>query len=469
MKQYLALFLLIFASNIIAQDVNEKPKESVKSIATIVDDDPEIQKLKKQYDLLKLQNAILSTQNVIQAEQHQKELMQLSKEKDKLQLQNELVAEQNQEKLAKLIAEKEKLLLENELETAKRQQLVSNLEGMKTRLELESQIHEYEKKQMFLALEQEREQLAMKNSIVAEKNKHEELKIQLEATLLNFEMTKLEYERSKRTIRIEELGEKIAERDQKEMWEDQVNKPIQYLEDPFVDGHLTISDRRIELDEVIFPGTAEYVNERIHYFNNKNSEYPIFLVIDRCYGGSVMEGSKILEAMQNSQAPVYVVVKALSASMAAIITSLADRSFAYPNAIIVHHQMMSFMFGNRTQIEEELEIGKEWTKRVMQPVADKMGITMDDFVKKMYASSSSGNWQEFGDNAIKIKWVDTIVKDIRDTSFNRRPIDMEEAEEDIFIFAKEEKIDSQGNSYVKLPNLSPLDVYYLYNPYNYFR
>ncbi|MBE9561983.1 MAG: ATP-dependent Clp protease proteolytic subunit [Proteobacteria bacterium] len=468
MKPYFVIFLLIFFNNVTAQVAEKETKEQSKLIVTSVED-PEILRLKKQYDLLKLQNAILSTQNVIQAEQHQKGLMQLQKEKDTLQLQNELVAEQNQEKLAKLLSEKERLILENELETAKRQQLVSNLEAMKTRLELENQIHEYEKKKTFLALEKEHERLAMENSIVVEKNKHEELKIQLQATLLNFEMTKLEYERNKRTIKLEELGEKIAERDQKEMWESQVNKPIRYLKEPFIDGHLIISDRRIKLDEVIFSGTADYVNERIHYFNNKNSEYPIFLVIDRCYGGSVMEGSKILEAMRNSRAPVYVVVKALSASMAAIITSLAERSFAYPNAIIVHHQMMSFMFGNRTQIEEELEIGKEWTKRVMQPVADKMGITMDEFVVKMYENNSFGNWREFGDNATKIKWVDNIVKDIRDTSFDREPTDIEEEEEEMFIFAKKEKVDSQGNHYVELPSLTPLDIYYLYNPYNYFR
>ncbi|MDM8569383.1 ATP-dependent Clp protease proteolytic subunit, partial [Thiotrichales bacterium HSG1] len=276
-------------------------------------------------------------------------------------------------------------------------------------------------------------------------------------------------ERNKRSLRLEELGEKIAEREQKEMWDSQVNKKTEYLKEPFVDGHLIISDRRIELEEVIFSGTAKYVNERIHYFNNKSSEYPIFLVIDSCYGGSVMEGAKILEAMKSSRAPVYVVVKALAASMAAVITSLSDRSFAYPNAIIVHHQMMSFMFGNRTQIEEELEMGKEWTRRVMQPVADKMGIAMDEFVEKMYSNNSSGNWYEFGDNATKIKWVDTIVKDIRDTSFDHQPVDIKEDNNEIFIFAKEEKIDSQGNRYVKLPNLAPLDVYYLYNPHNYFR
>jgi len=486
MKRFFVLFL--FIGNVVAQDVisNETVEKQVNSQVVAVESptvqvvaaksptefittDPEINELKKQYDLLKLQNAILSTQNVIEAEQHQKELMKLHKEKDTLTLQNELLAEKNLKKLAQLTAEKEKLLLENELETAKRQQFVSNLEAMKNRLELESQIYEYEKKRMLIGLEKEHEQLAMQNSIVAEKNKHEELKIQLEATMLNFEMTKLEYERNKRTLKLEELSEKISEREQTEMWEDQVNKPIEYLKNPFVDGYLVVSDRKIALEEVIFSGTAEYITERINYFNNKNTEYPIFIIIDRCYGGSVMEGSKILEAMQNSQAPVYVVVKSLAASMAAIITSLAERSFAYPNAIIVHHQMMSFMFGNRTQIEEELEIGKEWTKRIMSPVAKKMGITMDEFVEKMYASSSSGNWREFGDNAIKIKWVDTIIKDIRDVSFNRRPTDMENNEDDIFIFAKEEKVDSQGNHYVELPRLTPLDVYYLYNPYNYFR
>ncbi|MDM8562386.1 ATP-dependent Clp protease proteolytic subunit [Candidatus Marithioploca araucensis] len=425
---------------------------------------------------LKLQNSVLSTQNFIQTEKYQKELLALQQEKEKLLLQNDLQFEKNRQQLAQIQAEKEKLLLENELQFARQTQFLADLNTLKTRLELESEIYEQEKKKVLAKLEVEQEKLAIQNAIQEEKNKHEELKIQLETAKLNFEMVKLDFERSKRGIESEELMEKIAERDQKEIWESQVNRPKKYLKEPFVNGYLIMSDRKIELDEVILQGTATYVNERIQYYNNKSAEYPIFLVIDVCYGGSIMEGSKILEAMQTSRAPIYVVVKSLAASMAAVITTLAERSYAYPNAILVHHQIWSFAFGNQREMEEELDMIKEWTQRIMQPVADKMGITIEKFVKKMYENNSVGDWYEFANAAVKLKWVNTIIKDIRDTSFTKQPLNMNEemGEEMVLLSTKrktrlEEKLDVQGRRYVELPRLSQLDAYYLYNPDNYYR
>ena len=77
--------------------------------------------------------------------------------------------------------------------------------------------------------------------------------------------------------------------------------------------------------------------------------------IDRCPGGSVMEGYRIVKAMQASKAPIHVVVKSFAASMAAVITTLAVHSYAYPNAVILHHQMSTGANGNMTQIKEQVE------------------------------------------------------------------------------------------------------------------
>ncbi|MDM8560237.1 ATP-dependent Clp protease proteolytic subunit [Candidatus Parabeggiatoa sp. HSG14] len=459
-----------------ASSINTIVKQQQVIKSKKIFDNPEIEALGEMLQRLKLQNSVLSTQNFIQTEKYQKELLALQQEKEKLLLQNDLQFEKNRQQLAQIQAEKEKLLLENELQFARQTQFLADLNTLKTRLELESEIYEQEKKKVLAKLEVEQEKLAIQNAIQEEKNKHEELKIQLETAKLNFEMVKLDFERSKRGIESEELMEKIAERDQKEIWESQVNRPKKYLKEPFVNGYLIMSDRKIELDEVILQGTATYVNERIQYYNNKSAEYPIFLVIDVCYGGSIMEGSKILEAMQTSRAPIYVVVKSLAASMAAVITTLAERSYAYPNAILVHHQIWSFAFGNQREMEEELDMIKEWTQRIMQPVADKMGITIEKFVKKMYENNSVGDWYEFANAAVKLKWVNTIIKDIRDTSFTKQPLNMNEemGEEMVLLSTKrktrlEEKLDVQGRRYVELPRLSQLDAYYLYNPDNYYR
>jgi ATP-dependent Clp protease protease subunit len=433
--------------------------------------EPTFEALQKQLEHLKLQHDILTTENAIQTEKYQKNFLKLQLEKNKLQLNRELQSEKNNEELTQLRAEKEKLLLENELQIAQQSQILAKLETLKARLVLENEIDEQEKTKMFASLEKERQQLAMQNLLAEEINKKEELKIQFETAKLTFKMAQLESEKAKYGFKLEELAQKISEREHREIWENRVNKPNKYLKDPFVDGHLIISDRKIEMDTVIVPGTADYINERIHYYNNKSTEYPIFLVINVCFGGSVMEGTKIIEIMRSSNAPVYVVVKTLAASMAATITTLAKHSYAYPNALIVHHQVLNIVMGNQKQIKEGLEIVDEWTRRIMHPVAEKMGITMTEFVKKMYERNSTGDWHEFSDIALKLKWVNNIVTDIRDTSFTKNPADTEEELKTVNTpkTTFSEKMDSQGQRYVELPHLNPLDVYYLYDPADYYR
>lgn len=441
-----------------------------------------LEALQVEIEALKLEVASMSQQNLLQAEKNKGTLLELQLEKDKLALENDVRHEQNRQTLAKLSAEKDKLLLENELQTAQQIQLRAELEAQKVRLELENAILELKQTKLKADLESERAMLAAKNAVLEEKNKRQELEIHLAAAKLEFEKSKLEFEKAKKSLNLEELTEKIEERNRKQEWESQVNKPVEYLKEPYQNGHLTISDRRIELpDWIILPGMASYVLERIHYFNNKNTEYPIFLVIDYCEGGDIQEGGHILEAMQNSQAPVYVVVKTMAASMCAVLATLSKRSFAYPNAVIVHHQIWTFAFGNKVQLEEQLEDTQKWTQRILQPVAEKMGLSMDEFVTQMYEHNSNGDWSEFADEAVNLKWIDTVVQDIRDTSYILQPPtgnpnddddDDDDGGEDLMkvrVSKLRAKTDDQGQRYVQLPPARPKGFYFLYNRHNYYR
>ena len=458
------------------QQVSMAAKAAVQSQPTMMIGMAAVKKpaLSEQVLELKEESAVISLKNSIQAENFRSELLSLEHEKNKLVLENEVLLEKVQHQLAELNTEKERILLENEVAEAKQTQTLANLVAQKTRLELENAISTEEQTQHWSSVEQEKAKLKLQNEIAEQKNRAEELKIQLEVTKLSFELSKLEFEKAKRTADIEELSERIAEREQKELWNSEANKEPELLEEPFVNGQLILSDRKIELDLIIMRGTADYVSERIDYFNNKDPNYPIFIVIDVCYGGSVAEGAKILEAMEASSAPVYVVVKSLAASMAAVIATLAERSYAYPNAILIHHQMWGGFIGNIKEQQEQLDVMKEWARRLMKPVSDKMGVAMDEFVDMMYEHSSTGDWNEFADNAVNLKWIDYITEDIRDTSYVKQPIE-DESDDEFFIFMKsanmrlKEQLDPQGNKFIQLPRLGPYDFYHLYNPDNYYR
>jgi ATP-dependent Clp protease protease subunit len=245
-----------------------------------------------------------------------------------------------------------------------------------------------------------------------------------------------------------------------------VDTPIDYREQPFVDGVLEITDRRIPLNGPITMEVADQVSEQLDFFNNKSRVYPIFIVIDYSPGGSVMAGYRILKAMQASAAPVHVVVKSFAASMAAVITTLAPHSYAYPNAILLHHQLSGGAFGNLTEQREQIREAEEWAHRLMAPVCKKLGLTEEQFVAQMYSHNSQGDWSEFADRARQLHWVDHVVNEVRERG-------VEELKPDQAAGSKtkselEEQTDDSGRPYVRLPRLKPFDYWYLYDPDGYF-
>ncbi len=272
--------------------------------------------------------------------------------------------------------------------------------------------------------------------------------------------------------RLAELQAKISEREKEATVEAYVEQRPVYLKDPVAaNGDLIISDRRISLNGVISMETADFICARIDFFNNKNREFPIFLVIDDSPGGSVMAGYKILKTMQSSTAPVYVVVKSFAASMAAAICTLAPRSFAYPNAIILHHQISDGSRGNLAKQRESVQRLGEWWRRLAGPIAEKMGVTMEDFSRGMYEHSASGDWQEFADRAVELKWVDAVISSCRETAMIRNP---DTAQSGNWSVATAGATGAHGEETKPrpasaLPRLNPIDCYYLYNPDGYYR
>ena len=202
-------------------------------------------------------------------------------------------------------------------------------------------------------------------------------------------------------------------------------KPL-YLKDPLrkKDNVLVLSDRCVALTGVINNSKANYIVDQLQYFNNKSSEYPIFIVIDNSPGGEPKAGFDILQTIKHIKAPVYVVVKQYAASMAAVITTLATKSYAYPNATILHHQPATMHFGcclNVRESKEEFERLDNLWKRLGGPVAKKMGISLDTFTKRLYQKSMDGAWEEYANDAQKLKWIDHVVNGIEDSAICDMP------------------------------------------------
>jgi ATP-dependent Clp protease, protease subunit len=392
----------------------------------------------------------------VEAEASRKSSWEEDPELRKLRQKNDLLTETQKLQLWELTSKKNILLLENELAAAQLTRLLAELEAEQKKLAAENALLEESKRHEQMRFEAEQAQVEQKIKKLAAENALLMQKYSRDIMALSYEAAKTQVQISKR----------MAEQE----WENESNTQPVYLLEPFVDETLIISDRKINLGEVILFETAGYVEERIQYFNNKNPHYPIFLVIDYCYGGSVVAGARIINAMQNSQAPVYVVVRSMAYSMAAIITAVAERSYAYPNALIGHHEITLFFFyGNTSYLREVTERLEEWARRLMQPVAEKMGLTLEAFIEKMYQKSSTGFWEEFATEAQKLRWVDFIAANLRDTSYTRHPDQQikNRPSEPLPLILPE--VDEKGTRYMKLPALPPRDFYYLYNPEKFYR
>lgn len=396
----------------------------------------------------------------------------------------ELYAESIRKELARLGLERDTLTAENMIAKAKLEK------------ELAERRADFEREKLRLEEQKQKEEMRLGE----ERRKQEEqlLQLRLEGDRLLLESSvikaKAEIQQAEQRMKEAEARAQIAtmqagmERQEIELTANNyANSKAQRLENPHQGDTLVISDRRIALNGPISFETSDYISSRINYFNNKDAGLPIFIVIDNSPGGSVMAGYNILKSMESSQAPVYVVVKSFAASMAACIATCADRSFAYPNAVILHHQISSGSFGNLTIQRENLQEIEEWWRRLAEPVALKMGLTTEEFIKRMYDQVSSGDWSEFGDKAVQLKWVDHVVKEIRETALvkspdaNRpgpalpvgpMPVPRPQTGLESSISSQSpfpEVIDEKGQPFTRLPRLAPKDFYYLYNPDGYFR
>ena len=397
----------------------------------------------------------------------QQELMELRVMLEKYSIDHETAMKRHQLEMAEIEIRISKINAENRLEQEKttQKQLVfmrqqEDLEKEKRTLQTENSLQS--EKLQKLSLENQAKNIAQEK---------EQQSLDLEQNRLGLEQNRLGLEQSKINKMMNELQASVAKIEIEKKLARQVSSPSTYPDKPYERGVLTISDRKIPIDGPILPGLGSHVEGLINFYNNKSNTAPIFIVIEDSPGGSVAEGFRILKAMESSRAPIHVIVKTFAASMSACIVTLADESYAYPNATILHHQMSSRPTGgNMTDLSDSIETAKKWEKRIFAPLLKKLGYkSMSSFKKDLYKHNARGDWMNFADEARKLRWVKNVPHTVNDKGVTIHPDD--QAEKNVqrpFVLTSAKK-DNNGLFYQEIPAPRPFDFYYLYNPGSFYR
>jgi len=406
-----------------------------------------------------------------------KELEAMQQELQRLNTENQLLQARQKASLADLELERQEIQTRSALETARLEQQLASLKSEVSRLQTEAQHARARQSadalenELFIdrrQLENRLEALQLEGELQA--LRAESQRLQIENVVRQEEIKRANFEaqlaKQRFDAQIGDLRAQLELRSTEDQFRARVVDPVDRIASPLDGKTVYVSDRRIPLNGAIMAGTANFVCDRIDFFNNQSATDPIFIVIDSSPGGSVMEGYRIVKAIETSRAPIHVIVKSYAASMAAVITTLAPHSYALPNAVILHHQMSSGMFGNLTQQRERLERGLEWSRRLAGPVAEKMGITEEEFVRLMYENDSNGDWEEFADRAQELNWVQHIVHEIRETGLRDQPTGRAGA---MPMWMESMEYDAKGQPFIKLPPLMPFDYYFIHNPDNFWR
>ncbi|TVR10400.1 MAG: hypothetical protein EA401_12200 [Planctomycetota bacterium] len=395
------------------------------------------------------------------------ELATMQRELQRLRLQQELREARQRESQAALQIEGQRIEMELAIANQRQRLQLAELKAEQEHLQAQAAVEDAQHQAALRQLRQEHErrqaQLQQQEHELRElQMQNRRLEIEQEQAQARFQAEQQERSRglAQRRFELQQMEVQLEHHQSRQKVDAIVATPLDRRMEPFVDGVLTISDRRIDLNEPIIAGTGDWIARRINYYNNDSEEYPIFLVIDYCPGGSMMDGEIILRAIAASKAPVHVVVKSFAASMAAIIVGDAEHSYALPNAMIMHHQPWSYTGGNLAQQKEWVKVFEQWAERMHGPTAERMGLTLEEFYAQMYEQSVTGDWYAFADEAQDLQWVQHIATEIREEDVRVRPQDTSPWQRRGRYWSNEH---GDHKERVRLPRPRALDFYFLYN------
>jgi ATP-dependent Clp protease protease subunit len=168
--------------------------------------------------------------------------------------------------------------------------------------------------------------------------------------------------------------------------------------------------RRLNLDvkrTILIQGPigldSTQVSLMIKQLNGISPDLPIFLLISSP-GGSVLAGADIINAINESSAPIVTICRILCASMASMIHQHGDKRFVTDRTQIMFHPASTMASGKVNEIVSYINSSKRYIDKIEIEVAERLGLT-----HAQYEAKAQNEWWIDSDDALKAKAVDAIV------------------------------------------------------------
>lgn len=151
--------------------------------------------------------------------------------------------------------------------------------------------------------------------------------------------------------------------------------------------------------------TAQSVGQVLFMLNKMQSDSsePIYLVIDSP-GGSVIDGFKLITAMENSTAPIHTVCAGICASMAAVTFEYGVKRYAQDRSILMFHEAALGAQGYINNVAAQINFLHEYVIKSDKVIAKRVGMPYDKFDLLV----KDNLWID-GEQAVQMKFADKLV------------------------------------------------------------
>lgn len=180
----------------------------------------------------------------------------------------------------------------------------------------------------------------------------------------------------------------------------------------FVDEYMylqEIKDRKLFLKEEITVESVDHVVRNILKYNAEDrgkepaERKPILLYISSD-GGDVDSGFELIDVIENSKTPVYIINLGYCYSMAFIIFCAGHKRYASKNAKFLMHDGNSVIGGSTGKAQDTMDFAKRIEKKIREFILDKTNISYKEYMKNLRKE-----WYMFVDEAKAKGIVDGIL------------------------------------------------------------